>query len=240
MCVFVYYELRVCGQKSIIIICDRLRKSCTTVGWLRWRHRIKFHENLSPKKLPWLCPWCEIMFCVTKLPISQFFDEFSNAAKCFLSMTVIASFPVSPSTVDWSHDSLLFLMFCQKFVGDLFHKALTKVSALYFSWDVRLGTFLGTFLGLCIIKHTRMNIFWLFFVYGMIWTKQDSDRIRISPGYVRQDNQKSPFDPDRFCPLRQWFPNCGMRTCSGTRQPSRWCTNGPTLCFCSQKVYSQI
>ena len=29
--VFVYYGLRVCGQTYIIIICDRLRKSCTTV-----------------------------------------------------------------------------------------------------------------------------------------------------------------------------------------------------------------
>jgi len=26
-----YYGLRVCGQKYIIIICERLRKSCTTV-----------------------------------------------------------------------------------------------------------------------------------------------------------------------------------------------------------------
>jgi len=31
MCVFVHYGLRVLGQKYIIIICDRLRKSCTTV-----------------------------------------------------------------------------------------------------------------------------------------------------------------------------------------------------------------
>jgi len=30
--------------------------------------------------------------------MSQFFDEFSNAAKCFLHMTVNASFPVSPPT----------------------------------------------------------------------------------------------------------------------------------------------
>ena len=30
-CVFAYYGLRVCGQRYIIIICDRLRKSCTTV-----------------------------------------------------------------------------------------------------------------------------------------------------------------------------------------------------------------
>jgi len=29
--VCLYYGLRVCGQKYIIIICDRLRKSCTTV-----------------------------------------------------------------------------------------------------------------------------------------------------------------------------------------------------------------
>jgi len=30
-CVFAYYGVRVCGQKYIIIICDRLRKICTTV-----------------------------------------------------------------------------------------------------------------------------------------------------------------------------------------------------------------
>jgi len=30
-CMFVHYGLRVCGQKYIIIICDRLRKSCTSV-----------------------------------------------------------------------------------------------------------------------------------------------------------------------------------------------------------------
>ena len=30
-CVCLYYGLRVCGQKYITIICDRLRKSCTTV-----------------------------------------------------------------------------------------------------------------------------------------------------------------------------------------------------------------
>ena len=29
--VCLYYGLRVCGQKYIIIICDRLRKSCTTI-----------------------------------------------------------------------------------------------------------------------------------------------------------------------------------------------------------------
>jgi len=29
-CVCLYYALRVCGQKCIIIICDRLRKSCAT------------------------------------------------------------------------------------------------------------------------------------------------------------------------------------------------------------------
>ena len=34
MCVFVYCGLRVCGQKYIIIIiCDRLRKSCTMVEY---------------------------------------------------------------------------------------------------------------------------------------------------------------------------------------------------------------
>jgi len=31
MCVFLYNGLRVCGQKYTIIICDILRKSCTTL-----------------------------------------------------------------------------------------------------------------------------------------------------------------------------------------------------------------
>jgi len=44
-CVCLYYGLRVCGQKYIIIVCDRLRKSCTTIEWERWRHRVKFNEN---------------------------------------------------------------------------------------------------------------------------------------------------------------------------------------------------
>ena len=36
--------------KYIIIICDRLRKSCTTVEQARWRHRMKFRENCPPPK----------------------------------------------------------------------------------------------------------------------------------------------------------------------------------------------
>ena len=97
------------------------------------------HINSSiPSKL-----LCEIIFWCTKLQISQFFDEFSNAEKCFLHMTVTASFPVSPPAVDGSHDFLLFLMFCQNFFGDLFHKA-----ALHFCWDFRqaLNAYLNSFL----------------------------------------------------------------------------------------------
>jgi len=33
--VCLYYGLRVCEQKYIIILCDRLRKSCTTVEQAR-------------------------------------------------------------------------------------------------------------------------------------------------------------------------------------------------------------
>ena len=85
------------------------------------------HVNSSvPSKLP-----CEIIFWCTKLPISHFFDEFSTAEKCFLHMTVTALFPVSPPTVDGSHDFLLFLMLCQNFLGDLFHKASAMPSALH-------------------------------------------------------------------------------------------------------------
>jgi len=49
----------------------------------------------------------------------QFCDEFSKAEKCYLYMTVTALFPVTPPTVDGSHDFLLFLMLCQNFLGDL-------------------------------------------------------------------------------------------------------------------------
>jgi len=34
--------------------------------------------------------------------------------------------------------------------------------------------------------------------------------------------------------IHQWFPNCG------TRRPSRWCTIGPTFCFSSQNIHSQL
>ena len=91
------------------------------------------HINSSiPSKLT-----CEIIFWCTKLPIPQFFDEFSNAEKCFLHMTVTASFPVYPPTVDGSHDFLLFLMLCQNFLGDLFRKASAMASALHFFGDFR-------------------------------------------------------------------------------------------------------
>jgi len=70
---------------------------------------------------------CEFIFAFTKLPISQFFDEFTNAAKWFVHVAATASFPVSPPTVDGSHDFLLFLMFCQNFLGDLFGISLSRI-----------------------------------------------------------------------------------------------------------------
>ena len=51
---------------------------------------------------------------------------------CVLHMTVTTSFPVSPPTVDGSPDFLLFPMFWQNFLGDLFHKALAMASAWHF------------------------------------------------------------------------------------------------------------
>ena len=37
--------------------------------------------------------------------------------------------------------------------------------------------------------------------------------------------------------LRQWFPNCGTHTTSGTRRLSRWYTNRPTtFCLSSQNI----
>jgi len=77
------------------------------------------HINSS---IIWKLP-CEFIFRFTKLPISQFFDEFSNAAKWFFHMKVTVSFLVSPPTVDGSHVFMCFLMFCQNFLGGLFHKA---------------------------------------------------------------------------------------------------------------------
>ena len=71
------------------------------------------------------------------MPIPQFFDEFSNAEKCFLHMTVTALFPISPTTVDGSHDFLLFLMLFQNYLGDLFRKASAMASASHFRWDFR-------------------------------------------------------------------------------------------------------
>jgi len=59
-------------------------------------------QVINPSKLP-----CEFIFCFTRLPVSQFFDEFSNVAKCLLHMIVTASFPDSPPTEDGSHDFLL-------------------------------------------------------------------------------------------------------------------------------------
>jgi len=41
------------------------------------------------------------------------------------------------------------------------------------------------------------------------------------------------FLDDTLC---QWFPNCGTRTASGTRRPSRWYVNRPTFYF-SSKTY---
>jgi len=63
-------------------------------------------------------------------------------------MTVTVLFPVSPPTVDGSHDFLLFLMFFQNFLGDLFHKASAMASALLFCWDFRqaLNAYLNSFL----------------------------------------------------------------------------------------------
>ena len=82
-----------------------------------------------------------------KIANSTVFDEFSNAEKCFLHMTVTALFPVSPPTVDGSHDFLLFLILCQNFLGDLFRKASAMASALHFCWDFRqaLNAYLNSF-----------------------------------------------------------------------------------------------
>ena len=41
-------HFRKCCEENLI--CDRLRKSCSTVESPRWRHRMKFHENCPPPK----------------------------------------------------------------------------------------------------------------------------------------------------------------------------------------------
>jgi len=62
-------------------------------------------------------------------------------------MTVTALFPVSPPTVDGSHDFLLFLMLCLNFLGGLFRKTSAMASALRFCWDFRQA-FVFTFVEL--------------------------------------------------------------------------------------------
>ena len=59
-----------------------------------------------------------------------------------------ASFLVSPLNVDGNHDFLIFLMFFQNILGDLFHKALAMSCALYFYLDFRqaLNAYLNSFL----------------------------------------------------------------------------------------------
>jgi len=61
--------------------------------------------------------------------------------------------------------------------------------------------------------------------------------------YKFEENIALPFVPEKNVgkalssveDLRQWFPNCGTRTSSGTRRPSRWYTTRPTFCLSSQK-----
>ena len=38
--------------------------------------------------------------------------------------------------------------------------------------------------------------------------------------------------------LAQWFPNCGTRTSSGTRRPSRWYTNRPTKNILTATIFT--
>ena len=55
-CVCLYFGLRICGQKYIIITCDRLRKSSTTVNKhddvIEWN----FVKIVPPEMKSWLCP----------------------------------------------------------------------------------------------------------------------------------------------------------------------------------------
>ena len=46
--------------------------------------------------------------------------------------------------------------------------------------------------------------------------------------------------PRKWIGLGKWFSNCGTRTTSGTRRPSRWYANRPTFCFSSRKIYSHL
>jgi len=59
----------------------------------------------------------------------------------FFHMTVTASFLDSPPTVDGNHDFLLFLMFCQNFLGDLFHKALSHDICSLFLLGLRTSSY---------------------------------------------------------------------------------------------------
>ena len=58
-------------------------------------------------------------------PISQFFDEFSNAAQCFFDMIVTASFPVSPPTRGATSSSAIFMKFHSMTSSCLFNRGTT-------------------------------------------------------------------------------------------------------------------
>ena len=109
----------------------------------RFNFEAVVHQLINPFKITM---WVYIL--IHKVTNSTDFDEFSNAEKCLLHMTVTALFPVSPPTVDGSHDFLLFLMLCQNFLGDLFRKASAMASALHFCWVFRqaLNAYLNSFL----------------------------------------------------------------------------------------------
>jgi len=104
-CVCLYYGLRVCGQKYIFIICDRFRKSCTTVEQARWRHQMKFHKNCPPPKWRAGCApesWYLVSISRGGMPVSppadvhgqkwwrHFFEKFRQNAQILKSRVSVS------------------------------------------------------------------------------------------------------------------------------------------------------
>jgi len=87
-----------------------------------------------------------------------------------------------------------------------------------------------------------LNIFWSIPCLHPSWKVHTWTEICASLNH----RKKTKADGSRLIPgkhtetLVQWFSNCGRRTTSGTRRPSRWYAKRPTFCFSSQKIYSQL
>jgi len=98
------------------------------------------------------------------------------------------------------------------------------------SWQTTFIT--DSFWRLSVMNESIMNV--VCFTNGLLWAGLRSGgeiSDSVFPKYPTPTFQNFRF---RLLNIKQWFPNCGTRTSSGTRRPSRWYTNRPTFCFSSQ------